>query len=95
MVNEMLYELVDGEEVFRGFCYTHQGRRVIIDGEEGCQHHVCLSLRSLPASDSPYWNITRFKQENAGGWTQNEVEKEVIEAAKKDGREIQRPGTWT
>lgn len=90
-MNEMLYDIIDGEETFVGFCYVHQGRRVIHPDVDGCQHHVCTNLRLKPDPTQPMFNITRFKQENAGGWTQSEVEQDVIDAAKRDGREIQRP----
>ena len=87
-MNEALY---DNEGTFVGFCYTHQGRRVLIEGYEGCQHDVCLNMRGLPnSSKGPMWNLERFKAENRDGYTQGEIERDTIEAAKRDGREISR-----
>lgn len=86
-MNEALYN--DNGE-FVGFCYTHQGRKILQDNVDGCQHPVCINLRQLPDSTSPMWNIERFKAENRDGYTQSELEKDTIEAAKRDGREISR-----
>ena len=91
MVNEALYDIIDGEETYVGFCYVHQGRRVIIEGEDGCQHKTCLAYRDMPAPNQPMFNIRRLKNQNAIGQTSREQEKEIIEQAEKDGREIQRP----
>ncbi len=87
-MNEALYD-EDGN--FVGFCYTHQGRRVLTEDTEGCQHETCIDLRNKPDTNKgPMWNINRFKHENQGGYTQSELEKDTIEAAKRDGREISR-----
>lgn len=90
-MNTALYETVDGEPVFVGFCYTHQGRRVLIDGEDGCQHEKCLAFRDMTFEPRAMFNITRLKNQNALGQTENEIEREVIDTAARDGRDIQRP----
>lgn len=38
--------LYDGER-FLGFCYTHNGVRVLPEGEDSCQHPTCLAYRKL------------------------------------------------
>jgi hypothetical protein len=46
--------------------------------------------RELLNNGSPAMNIHRLKADNAGGYTQAELGREVQEAAKRDGREIER-----
>lgn len=87
-MNEAIHE-PDG--TFVGFCYIHQGRRVVVEGEDGCQHQHCQDLRKLPDSKHPYFNVERLKQQNAIGKTVREMEREITDQAKADGRDIQRP----
>lgn len=88
MTNTALYE---DDGTFVGFCYTHQGRRILKEGIDGCQHETCRLLREKDSGKGPMFNITRLKNQNAIGQTENEIEKEIIETAERDGREIQRP----
>lgn len=88
MNNEALYA-EDG--TFVGFCYIHQGRKVIEEGVEGCQHSKCLAFRDMPDRSFPMFNIERLKNQNQIGQTEREIEKEITETAKAEGREIERP----
>ena len=38
--------LYDGEQ-YLGFCHTHNGVRVLVEGKDGCQHEYCVGLRKL------------------------------------------------
>lgn len=46
----MSAHLYDDDGRFLGWCYTHNGVRVLVEGEEGCQHEHCINLRKLTFS---------------------------------------------
>ena len=90
-MNEMLYDIIDGQETYVGFCYVHQGRKVTQVNVDGCQHHVCVNLRNRVDKPLTMFNIANLKHENEIGKTTQERETEITDQAKADGRDIQRP----
>ena len=90
-MNAALYDIIDGEETFVGFCYVHRGRRVVQANADGCQHPVCVNLRNTPDNPKTMFNLRRLRNQNEIGQTTREIEKEIIEKAEEEGREIQRP----
>jgi hypothetical protein len=45
----------------------------------------------MPKYRGPAFNIKRLKADNAGGYTQRELAREITDAADRDGRNIEHP----
>jgi len=52
---------------------------------------ACSSVKRYPLDlKQTYFNIKRLQEDNAGGYTQRMIEKEIFESAREDGREIEK-----
>ncbi len=87
-MNESIYT---DDGAFVGYCYVHQGRRVLEEGQDGCQHPTCVAYREKEFQPTAMFNIARLKNQNQIGQTTREMEREIIDKAKEEGRDIQRP----
>jgi len=58
---------------------------------DACRDHVRRRMEGV-GGKAPYMNIKRLQADNAGGYTQHGLQREIIDAARTNGREINRVG---
>ena len=56
---------------------------------EDCEAHRAMNIARYDGVVVPMFNIKRLQNENEAGITQQEMHRDVIESAKRDGREDQ------